>query len=103
MNRIIPILVTFFLSFNAFAKEVKDSKLESKMEGYTLTRIKKDSMYEKAGFLDGDVIREINGVKLDSVPVALKAFDEIQNSQAPIKFLVFRNGRLFTLEIVFAS
>ena len=34
------------------------------LKGFELTRIREDSIYEKAGFQNGDIVEEINGIPL---------------------------------------
>lgn len=58
-------------------KTLQDAKITPVMDnghlkGHRLTRIKKDSVYEKAGFKEGDVIESINGTSVGDTAKVIK-------------------------------
>lgn len=68
-----------------FAKVLQDAKAEpnmvdGKLKGFRLTRIREDSIYEKSGFVDGDVISEINGIELISAPQAISTLQSLRDA-----------------------
>lgn len=67
-----------------FAKVLQDAKASpsmvgGKIQGWELTRIRKDSIYEKAGFQNGDIVLEINGVSLSDAGKAIQFLNGIRN------------------------
>ena len=53
--------------------------VDSQIMGWRLERIRKGSIYEKAGFQNGDVIEEINGVPLNDAAQAIKLLQGLRN------------------------
>lgn len=85
-----------------FTKVLQDAKAtpnvgpDGQINGFILTRIRKDSIYEKAGMQNDDVITEINGVPLSDASQAIKHLNSLRNESeievrgtrggSPIKF-----------------
>jgi general secretion pathway protein C len=84
-----------------FPKVLQDAKASPKMCegglcGFCLTRIRQDSIYEKAGFQNDDCVTEINGVPLTDTAQAIKLLQSLRNEKeievrlerggAPMKF-----------------
>ena len=74
-----------------FAKVLQDAKAEpflvgGELAGFKLTRIREDSVYQKAGLQDGDVIKEINGVSLVDTAQAIKLLNSLrQESELEVR------------------
>ena len=49
------------------------------IEGFEISRIKKDGIVDYLGFRDGDILVEVNGEALDSLEKVLKFISQIQN------------------------
>jgi len=65
-------------------KVLQDAKatpnlVDGEIRGFVLTRIRKDSIYEKAGFQNGDIIEEINGSPLSDPGQAIKLLNSLRN------------------------
>jgi type II secretion system protein C len=66
--------------------------------GFKIFDITPDSIYEKAGFQNGDVITHINGLEMNDAGVAIRTLNQIKNSnEAEIRFL--RGGSTQQLKI----
>lgn len=66
--------------------------------GFGLYDIEKDSAYAKAGFVDGDVIKSINGEQLDSAPNAIKTLNSMKSANN-ISVIIERGGQSLTLSL----
>ena len=62
------------------------------MIGFKLTQIVKGSFYEKMGFGDGDIIKTVNGEKIDNAAKALALLQDIKQMSS-IEMGVERNGK----------
>ena len=67
-----------------FAKTLQDAKASPNMvgnevRGFVLTRIRPDSVYEKMGLQDGDVIEAINGIELNDAARAIQTLNAMRN------------------------
>lgn len=68
-----------------FAKVLQDAKAEpvyegGELNGFRLTRIRPDSVYEKGGLLNDDVVKEINGVSLVDTAQAIKLLNSLRGA-----------------------
>lgn len=86
-----------------FAKTLQDAKaspnlVDGQVKGFVLTRIRPDSVYEKMGFLDGDVVEQINGIDLNDAARAIQTLNSLKNENA-IELMVKRNGVAMPLKI----
>ena len=67
-----------------FAAVLQDAKaspnvVNGVLKGWKLDRIRKGSIYEKAGVQNGDVIMEINGVMLNDAAQSIKHLQGLRN------------------------
>lgn len=86
-----------------FTKVLQDAKavpnmVDNQIKGFRLERIREGSIYQKAGFQNGDVVEEINGMLLNDVGGAIKTLRASQN-EAEIEVMVNRNGSTFPLKL----
>lgn len=86
-----------------FAKTLQDAKaspnlVNGEVKGFVLTRIRPDSVYEKMGFQDGDVVEQINGIDLNDAARAIQTLNALKNENA-IELMVKRNGVAVPLKI----
>ncbi|MEY4065268.1 MAG: hypothetical protein RIR26_1476 [Pseudomonadota bacterium] len=86
-----------------FAKTLQDAKaspnlVDGQVKGFILTRIRPDSVYEKMGFQDGDVVEQINGIDLNDAARAIQTLNSLKNENA-IDLMVKRNGVAMPLKI----
>jgi general secretion pathway protein C len=86
-----------------FAKTLQDAKaspnlVNGEVKGFVLTRIRPDSVYEKMGFQDGDVVEQINGIDLNDAARAIQTLNSLRNENA-IELMVKRNGVAVPLKI----
>lgn len=91
------------LSPDQFTKVLQDAKAEPNMvggelKGFRLTRIRENSVYEKAGFQNGDVVEEINGIPLRDAAGAIKLLNQLRNEKE-IEVRLNRGGQVSTLGI----
>jgi type II secretion system protein C len=88
-----------------FTKVLQDVKatpnmVDGELKGFVLTRIRKDSIYEKAGFQNDDIVEEVNGVPLTDTAQAIRLLQSLRN-EAEIEVRVNRGGSptKFTLNV----
>jgi general secretion pathway protein C len=84
------------LSPDRMAKVLQDAKAEPNMvngelRGFRLTRIRESSIYEKAGFQNGDVVEEINGIPLRDAAGAIRLLQQLRSAR-DIEVRVNRGG-----------
>jgi type II secretory pathway component PulC len=65
------------------------------IDGFEISRIRKSSVIEQLGLENGDVLLELNGQRLDSLPSALVLFSQAQ-SMSQSRMTVLRNGQTMT-------
>ena len=88
-----------------FTKVLQDAKaspnmVDGELKGFTLTRIRKDSIYEKAGLQNDDTVTEINGVPLTDTAQAIRLLQALKNENE-IEVRIVRGGApmTFTMQI----
>ena len=86
-----------------FAKTLQDAKaspnlVNGEVKGFVLTRIRPDSVYEKMGFQDGDVVETINGIDLNDAARAIQTLNSLKQENQ-IELSVKRNGVTMPLKI----
>ncbi len=91
------------LSADQLTKVLQDAKAEPNMvggelKGFRLTRIRENSVYEKAGFQNGDIVEEINGIPLRDAAGAIKLLNQLKNEK-DIEVRLNRGGAVSTLGI----
>lgn len=79
-----------------FTKVLQDAKASPNIEGgelkgFVLTRIRKDSIYEKAGLQNEDIVTEINGIPLTDTAQAIRLLQSLRN-EAEIEIRILRGG-----------
>ena len=62
------------------------------LEGWRFAAINQGSVLEKLGFKIGDVIKEVNGEKVDSPEKAIELYEKLKSSSG-VEILVERNGK----------
>jgi general secretion pathway protein C len=70
--------------------------IEGEMAGMTVDSIKPDSLFEKIGFENGDIITEVNGIVIDRISATNAIFDELATADE-IDTAVLRNGSAINL------
>ena len=59
-----------------------------RITGFEISRIEPGSIYEKIGLIDGDVITELNGIRLDNVARAVQLLKSMRGDvKASMKVL----------------
>lgn len=91
------------LSADNLTKVLQDAKAEPNMvggtlQGFRLTRIRENSAYEKAGFQNGDIIEEINGIPLRDAGGAIRLLNQLKNEK-DIEVRLNRNGQVSNMQI----
>ena len=73
---------------------------EGKPDGFKLLSIKRGSIFDRLGLRNGDVVRGINDVPLDSPEKALEVYGQLESGQS-VRVDVVRRGRqqTFTYEL----
>ena len=85
------------------SKLLQDAKAEpnivgGELRGFKLTRIRENSAYQKAGFQNGDIVLEINGIPLNDVQGAIRLLQQLR-AERDIETRVQRGGSSFDLNI----
>ncbi|RYZ59912.1 MAG: PDZ domain-containing protein [Proteobacteria bacterium] len=91
------------LSPDNLTKVLQDAKAEpnvvgGQLQGFKLTRIRENSVYEKAGFQNGDIIEEINGIPLRDAGGAIRLLNQLRNEKE-IEVRLNRSGQVSNLAI----
>jgi general secretion pathway protein C len=86
-----------------FTKVLQDAKATPNVEGgelkgFCLTRIRKDSIYEKAGLQNDDCVTEINGVPLQDAAQAIRLLQSLRN-ESDIDVRLTRGGAPMTFNL----
>ena len=71
---------------------------DGEIKGFQVLQIDEGSIYDKGGFQNGDVVTEINGIRLDSVSGAVRVLQNLKTTQ-DIELSYSRNGSNFTKKI----
>lgn len=61
---------------------IKPHFVERRLEGFRLVAIQPGSIYERLGLRPGDIIREVNGQRIDSIRDAFRIYQELQQQPA---------------------
>ena len=69
-------------------------------DGFKLLSIKSGSLIHQSGFRDGDIIKRVNGIEIDSPEKAFEVYEQVKNEPV-ITVEVMRGGRnrTFTYEV----
>jgi type II secretory pathway component PulC len=75
-------------------KVLMDAKAEpyiddNEIKGFRITRIRKNSVYDKAGFVENDIIQSINGKALQSATSTVALLKAL-NSNDPVTLKILR-------------
>lgn len=84
-------------------KVLQDAKavpnmVNGELKGFRLERIREDSVYLKAGFQNGDIVEEINGVPLKDAAGAIRLLQQLRNEKE-MEVRVNRGGATFNMHI----
>ncbi len=85
-------------------KVLKDAKADprtgpdGRVNGWTMKNIKPDSIYQKMGIKEGDVVTEVNGYSLNDGPKAVKVLRSLQKEEK-FKIRVERGGSSFDIDM----
>lgn len=80
-----------------FTKVLQDAKASpnivgGKLRGFSLNRIRENSIYQKSGLQNGDIVEEINGILLTDTAQAIKLLNSLRN-ESEIELRVVRGGK----------
>jgi general secretion pathway protein C len=69
-------------------------------DGFKLLSIKGGSLIHRSGFRDGDIIKRVNGIEIDSPEKAFEVYEQVRN-EPTITVEIMRGGkrRTFTYEV----
>jgi type II secretion system protein C len=86
-----------------FAKVLQDAKAEpvyegGELNGFKLVRIRSDSVYEKGGLQNDDIVKEINGVSLVDTAQAIKLLNSLRGA-SDIEIGINRGGKKLNVNI----
>lgn len=81
-----------------FTKILHDAKattytVGNEIRGFLLTKIRPNSIYEKMGLQDGDIVESINGIELTGITQAINTLQALRN-EPNLKIQVRRNGKV---------
>lgn len=86
-------------------KVLQDAKARPNMvngvlKGFELTRIREDSIYEKAGFQNGDIVEEINGIPLKDAASSIRLLQQLKAKNVnDIEVRLNRGGSIMDMVI----
>ena len=83
--------------------ELHRYRFEGETKGVKLTKIRTGSIYQKAGFHDGDIIEQINGIAVaDIEKKPMKAKQELPAANS-VEFLVRRDDKVIKIRVKVAG
>lgn len=79
-----------------FTQVLQDAKatphiVDGQFKGFEISKVRANSIYEKAGLMNGDIIEEINGMPLTDVAQTIKLLQSLRNATS-IDVRRVRNG-----------
>ena len=79
-----------------FTKVLQDAKaspnmVDGELKGFVMTRIRKDSIYEKAGLQNDDIVTEVNGVPLTDTAQSIRLLQSLRG-ESEIEVRIIRAG-----------
>lgn len=83
--------------------ELHRFRYEGETKGLRLTKIRTGSVYEKAGFKDGDIIEQINGLAVADIEKKPKKAREQLPVADRVSFKVRRDDKIITIKIKVAG
>ncbi len=87
-----------------FAKTLQDAKANpnlvggTEIKGFVLTKIRPNSVYEKMGLKDGDIVKAINGIELSGMAQAVQTLNQMRN-ETVISLSVERSGQTLNMNV----
>ncbi|XPV67452.1 MAG: hypothetical protein ACNI25_09000 [Halarcobacter sp.] len=75
---------------------ITDVRVGNKIEGFKVDRVNLNSVFGKLGLVKGDVIKSINGTKMNSYADAFKVYNQINNIDY-LSIEVLRNNEIVEL------
>lgn len=86
-----------------FTKVLQDAKaspyvVNGQVLGFELTRIREGSVYLKAGLQNGDVVQEINGVRLTNASAAIGILQSSRKA-SELDVVILRNGQPMNMHL----
>jgi type II secretion system protein C len=87
-----------------FAKTLQDAKATpnvvagGQVKGFVMTQIRPDSVYEKMGMVNGDIVRSINGIELNDAARAIQTLQSMK-TETQLEVLIEREGKVITTKI----
>lgn len=86
-----------------FSKTLQDAKaspniVNGQVKGFVMTRIRPNSVYEKMGMKENDVIEAINGIELNDAARAIRTLESLRNDTS-IELQMRRDGKVQTRQI----
>ncbi|MBC61369.1 MAG: hypothetical protein CMP11_02850 [Zetaproteobacteria bacterium] len=86
-----------------FTKVLQDAKAEpyfegNELKGFRLVRVRQDSIYQKSGLQNDDIIREINGVQLVDTAQAIRLLNSLRN-ESSIEMQIKRGSKMQTINV----
>ncbi len=76
---------------------IKEIIKDGKIDGFRVNRIAKDSVFLELGLLNGDIIKSVNNIKLNSYADAFKIYKQIDKIEN-LKFTILRDQQELELE-----
>ena len=70
---------------------------DGEFDGYRLSAIRRNTIAEKLGIRNGDIVHSVNGKPLNSMTSAMDAYNTMQNEKA-FSFEVTRRGQKMTMQ-----
>jgi general secretion pathway protein C len=69
---------------------IREHKVNGKIVGFKINRIKKASAFEKLGLKRGDILKSVNNIDLNSYNAAFSLYNKIEQTQA-VHIVLIRN------------
>lgn len=91
--KIALLISVFFFSSHGVAENVSRNA-----NGFELSKIAKNSVFERMGLKEGDIVKKINGESLTDANQAISLLNSL-DSKKPIKLEIERAGKAKTIQL----
>lgn len=91
-------LNSYIMDMDKIWKNVSISEVKNadKIEGFRIDKISKDSVFNKIGLKEGDIIKSINNIPLNSYAEAFKVYNNIGNTKY-LNIEILRNNEIMEM------
>ncbi|MDQ3015084.1 MAG: PDZ domain-containing protein [bacterium] len=91
--------LSLFVSLSATSMAGPIKEFSSSNKSGMVLKVEKGSLWEKAGFVDGDIIKAIDGVSAEHIQNSQHLVDTLRSGADHFTFKVLRSGKIVDVEV----